>query len=305
MSILVVGSIALDTVKTPFGERQEALGGSAVYFAAAASYFAPVRMVGIVGDDFDIKMLDALLEREVDLAGVSVESGRTFRWTGVYSTDMNMRETLETQLNVFADFHPHIPDQYRNTPYVFLANINPELQLDVLRQVRTPQLVVCDTMNLWIESRPKKLLELLSQVDIIVLNDEEARQLASESNLIKASKKVLAMGPKVVIVKKGEHGAWMVSEQDGLFSVPAFPTEHVVDPTGAGDSFAGGFVGYLARLGHFSGDALREAMVYGTVMASFDVEQFSIERLCGLDHTQIRNRFNALKELTHFGDGTL
>lgn len=303
MGILVVGSIALDTVKTPFGEAQDALGGSAVYFSAAASYFAPVKVVGVVGDDFDMEGLSFLLERDVDLTGVSVESGRTFRWSGVYDNDMNTRETLETQLNVFARFRPSIPDQYKDSPYVFLANIDPELQLDVLRQVHEPKWVVCDTMNFWIEGKKEALLELLGKVDIIILNDSETRQLASETNLIKASKQVLAMGPEVVIVKKGEHGAYMVSERYGLFSIPAFPTESVFDPTGAGDTFAGGFVGYLGRIDQVTSDTLRQAMVYGTVMASFNVEQFSIERLRHLDYAEIRSRFDALRQLTCFGNG--
>ena len=300
MDILVVGSIALDSVKTPYGQTQESLGGSAIYFSASAGCFAPVRVVGVVGNDFDMDALSFLSERGVDLAGISVEAGRTFRWTGVYGDDMNTRETLETQLNVFADFRPDIPAQYRDSPCVFLANIQPELQLDVLRQVNHPALTVCDTMDLWIETRREALLELLAKVHVIILNDSEARQLTGEANLVKASKQVLDLGPRVAVVKKGEHGAWMLSQSNGPFTIPAFPTESVLDPTGAGDTFAGGFVGCLARAGQFSDDALRQAMAYGTVMASFSVEEFGVGRLRGLQATEIQSRFHALKRMTDF-----
>jgi len=296
MSVLVVGSIALDTVKTPFGEVEEALGGSAVYFAAAARYFAPVYVVGVVGEDFPMEGLAFLSAGSVDLQGVQVAKGRTFRWSGVYGSNLNERETLDTQLNVFADFHPKIPSSYREAPYVFLANIDPVLQLDVLDQVRAPKRVVCDTMNFWIEGKRKELLEVLRRTDIVVLNEGEVRQLVGESNLIKASEGVLELGPEVVVVKKGEHGALMVSG-DSFFFVPAYPTTRVFDPTGAGDSFAGGFVGYLAQADDFGEETLRRAVVYGSVMASFDVEWFGVERLRDLKEREIQERFQTFREM--------
>lgn len=296
MSVLVVGSIALDTVRTPLGEVEEALGGSAVYFAAAARYFAPVWMVGVVGEDFPMEELDFLSAGSVDLGGVQVAEGRTFRWSGVYGLDVNERETLDTQLNVFADFHPDIPESYRDAPYVFLANIDPTLQLDVLDQVHAPKRVVCDTMNFWIEGKRAEVLEVLKRTDIVVLNDGEVRQLVGEPNLIKASEDVLELGPEVVVVKKGEHGALMVSG-DSFFFVPAYPTTCVLDPTGAGDSFAGGFVGYLAQTNDFGEESLRRAVVYGSVMASFNVERFSVERLKDLEEAEIRERFGTFQDM--------
>ncbi|MCK5380149.1 MAG: sugar kinase [Candidatus Latescibacteria bacterium] len=296
MRVLVVGSIALDTVKTPLGEVEDALGGSAVHFSAAARYFAPVGMVGVVGEDFSMAGLDFLRAGSVDLEGVKTAKGRTFRWSGVYGSDINERETLDTQLNVFADFHPELPESYRDAPYVFLANIDPTLQLDVLDQVRAPKRVVCDTMNFWIEGKREVLLEVLKRTDIVMLNEGEIRQLVGESDLIKASKKVLNLGPEVVVVKKGEHGALMVSK-DAFFFAPAYPTEHVFDPTGAGDSFAGGFVGYLAQVDDFGRESLRKAVIYGSVMASFNVERFSMERLKNLEEKEIEERFGAFREM--------
>ncbi len=301
MSVLVVGSIALDTVKTPFGEAKDAVGGSGVYFAAGASFFTPVNVVGVVGQDFPLHSLDFLKTRKVDLRGLSVEKGKTFRWSGVYGFDLNTRETLDTQLNVFATFKPSIPDAYRRTEYVFLANIDPELQRDVLRQVERPRLVVCDTMNFWIEGKRDALLKTLQQVDILILNDAETRQLAEEADLIKAARRVLTMGPKTVVVKKGEHGALLISPDD-FFAAPAFPTESVFDPTGAGDSFAGGFVGHLARSGDLSHAAMRQAVIYGSVIASFNVERFSMERLKDLTHEEIQARFREFKKITHFDE---
>jgi len=299
MSVLVVGSIALDTVKTPFGQAQDAVGGSAVYFAAGASFFVPVHVVGVVGEDFPLDSLDFLKGRGVDLRGLSVEPGRTFRWSGVYGSDLNSRETLDTQLNVFAAFKPAVPDACRRTVCVFLANIDPELQLDVLRQVDRPRLVVCDTMNFWIEGKRDALLRTLQEVDVLILNDAETRQLAGEADLIRAARKVLTMGPKTVVVKKGEHGALLISSNT-FFAAPAFPTESVFDPTGAGDSFAGGFVGHLARTGDLSENSFRQAVIYGTVIASFNVERFSMDRLKDLTREEILERFRALKRITHF-----
>ncbi|MCD6334726.1 MAG: sugar kinase [Candidatus Latescibacterota bacterium] len=296
MRVLVVGSIALDTVKTPFGEVEDALGGSAVYFSAAARYFAPVDMVGVVGEDFPMEGLDFLRAGSVNIQGIQRMKGRTFRWSGVYGSDLNERETLDTQLNVFADFHPELPESYRDAPYVFLANIDPTLQLNVLDQVRGPKRVVCDTMNFWIEGKRETLLKVLKRTDIVVLNEGEVRQLVGESDLIKASKKVLELGPEVAVIKKGEHGALMVSNS-GFFFAPAYPTEHVFDPTGAGDSFAGGFVGYLAQGDAFDEESIRRAVVYGSVMASFNVERFSVERLKALDKKEIRERLQAFREM--------
>lgn len=299
MSVLVVGSIALDTVKTPFGEVQDALGGSAVYFAAGASFFAPVNVVGVVGEDFPLPSLDFLKARKVDLRGLSVQPGKTFRWSGVYGADLNERETLDTQLNVFAAFKPSIPDAYRRIDYVFLANIDPELQFDILRQVESPRLIVCDTMNFWIEGKRDALLRTLKAVDILILNDAETRQLAEEADLLRAARKVLTLGPKALVVKKGEHGALLISSET-FFAAPAYPTESVFDPTGAGDSFAGGFVGRLAQTGDLSEDGLRRAVVYGSVIASFDVERFSVDRLKDLSQDEIQERFRAFKRMTQF-----
>jgi sugar/nucleoside kinase (ribokinase family) len=299
MSVLVVGSIALDTVKTPFGEAQDALGGSAVYFAAGASFFTPVNVVGVVGEDFPLPGLDFLKARQVDLRGLSVQPGKTFRWSGVYGANLNERETLDTQLNVFAAFKPSIPDAYRRTDYVFLANIDPELQLDVLRQVERPRLIVCDTMNFWIEGKRDALLRTLKAVDVLILNDAETRQLAGEADLLRAVRKVLTLGPKTLVVKKGEHGALLISPET-FFAAPAYPTESVFDPTGAGDSFAGGFVGRLAQTGDLSEDGLRRAVVYGSVIASFNVERFSVDRLKDLSQDEILERFRAFKRMTHF-----
>jgi sugar/nucleoside kinase (ribokinase family) len=299
MSLLVVGSTALDTVKTPYGEVHDALGGSAFYFSAAASYFTQVKIVGIVGDDFPMNQLDFLIERGVDLSGLEVVKGKTFRWGGVYHENMNHRDTLFTHLNVFETFAPKLPSQYQDVPFLFLANIHPELQLSVLAQVKKPKLVVLDTMNLWIDIALPALKEVLSKVDIVILNDQEARQLTGEINLIKAAKLVIEMGPKTVIVKKGEHGAFVISDKD-IFAVPAYPLESLFDPTGAGDSFAGGMMGYLAKCDDISPQTLRKAIVYGTVTASFSVEQFSIQRLQDLTHNEIDSRYHKLERMTKF-----
>lgn len=297
--VLVVGSVALDTVKTPYGERTDGLGGSATFFAAAASLFAPVRVVGVVGEDFPMDQLRFLQTRSVDLTGLQITQGRTFRWIGQYGMDPNARQTLDTQLNVFADFRPILPEAYRDTGYVFLANIDPELQLEVLHQIRSPNVVACDTMNFWIEGARTALMDVLRAVQIVILNDAEVRQLAEDPHLIRAARKVLGTGPKVVIVKKGEHGAFMMFE-DRFFTVSAFPTDSVVDPTGAGDAFAGGFMGYLARAGSLEEGILRRAMVYGSAVASFAVEQFSVERLKTLTFPEIVERCQALRRMTAF-----
>ena len=289
----------MDTVKTPFGEATDAVGGSAVYFAASASYFADVGVVGVVGEDFPLRDLAFLERRNVSLAGLEVRPGKTFRWSGEYERDVNIRRTLDTQLNVFASFRPRIPEEYRNSPYVFLANIDPELQLNVLEQVQEPKIVVCDTMNFWIEGKRDALLRILSRIDILILNDEEARLLTGEVHLLRAIQAIFPLGPDVVIVKKGEHGALMKT-QNTLFFTPAFPTECVLDPTGAGDCFAGGFVGYLARAGEVTDASLRQAVICGSVMASFDVERFGVEGLKDVSQGEIAARFERFREITAF-----
>lgn len=300
MSILVVGSVALDTVKTPFGEVDDALGGAAVYFSAAASYFSPVNFVGVVGSDFEVSQLDFLKTRNVDLGGLETREGKTFRWGGVYMDDLNARETTFTHLNVFEHFQPRIPDEYKNSETIFLANIAPELQLDVLRQVHAPKLVALDTMNYWIDGSLPALTELLKQVHVLIINDSEAKQLSGETNLVSAARVIQEMGPKVLIIKKGEHGAQMISEDFSFFSVPAFPLESISDPTGAGDTFAGGFVGYLALAGDLTDEHFRQALVCGSTMASFCCEKFSLDRLVDLSRGEIQERYKAFWQMTTF-----
>jgi sugar/nucleoside kinase (ribokinase family) len=299
MGVLVVGSVALDSVKTPFGEVRDALGGSATFFSVAAAYFTEVAMVAVVGSDFPEKHIDLLDSRGIDTSGLLVEEGETFRWAGVYGCDLNDRETIETLLNVFETFRPHIPERLAESEFVFLANIDPELQLSVLEQVNEPRLVACDTMDFWIEGKREALCVLMKKVDIMVMNDAECRMLAGEPNLIKAARAVLEMGPKTIVVKKGEHGA-LLADRDCFFSAPAYPCETVFDPTGAGDSFAGGFMGYLAKTRDVSTAGIRRAVIFGTVMASFCVEEFSVDGMTSLDQADIERRFRVLKELSHF-----
>lgn len=299
MSLLVVGSIAYDTVETPFGKVEDSLGGSALYFSAAASLFGPVNVVGVVGSDFDASKISFLKKRGVDLEGLYMESGKTFRWGGRYYEDMNKRETLFTYLNVFERFQPRIPEHYRKSKYVFLANIDPELQLQVLDQIEKPELVVLDTMNFWISGKRAELENVLKRCDIIVLNDEEAKELTGEFNLIKATKRIIEFGPKSVIVKKGEHGAMLYHNQEFFFA-PAFPLEKVIDPTGAGDSFAGGFMGFIAKQNKSDFATLKKAIIYGSTIASFNVEDFSFNRLKTLTMEEIEERVNAFKALTSF-----
>ncbi len=299
MQIVVVGSVALDTIRTPFGQAEEVLGGSATYFSLAASLFGSVGIVAVVGDDFPRNYIELLSSRGVDLKGLQTVPGRTFRWKGYYDYDLNTAHTLETQLNVFQDFDPVIPEEYRDAEYVFLANIDPVLQRKVLEQVRGPRVVVCDTMNFWIENRRDELLKTISLVDILVLNDSEARQLAGHPHLISAGRKLLEMGPSRVVIKKGEHGVIMISDGT-FFSLPAFPCEEVFDPTGAGDSFGGGFVGYLARSGELGEETMRRAVVYGSVVASYTVEAFSCERLQDLTVEDVERRFSQFMEMTCF-----
>lgn len=296
MSLLVVGSIALDSVKTPFGEVEEALGGSAVYFSHAASFFNSVRLVGVVGSDFSKEKIELLKKKKIDLKGLMVDEGRTFRWKGEYGYDLNVARTIYTHLNVFANFKPKIPSEYRATEYVFLANIDPDLQRGVLRQVDKPDLVACDSMNYWIENRRSALKRLLKKIDIFFANDREAREFSGEHSLLKAARYIFSCGPKIAIIKKGEHGVLCISG-DYLFSYPAYILEDPFDPTGAGDTFAGGFMGYLSRIKKLNETALRKAAVYGTILASYAVEDFSINRLLHLNSKDIRNRYNEFKKL--------
>ena len=289
----------MDNVKTPFGEVKDALGGAAVYSSVAASYFTPVRLVGVVGNDFPDQHVEFLSERNIDLAGLQKVDGKTFRWAGYYEFDMNQAHTLDTQLNVFQEFRPHLPEEYRESKYVFLANIDPELQLQVLDQIKSPKLTVCDTMNFWIESKPDTLIEVLKRVDVVFLNDAEARQLCGTFSLVKAARLIREMGPKVVIIKKGEHGAVMVSDHT-YFSAPSYPLEEVKDPTGAGDSFAGGFIGYVASTDDISEANIRKATIYGSTLASFDVEDFSLSRLSSLTQSDIADRYDEFKQIAFF-----
>jgi len=299
MSLLVVGSVALDSVETPFGAREDVLGGSATYFAAASSLLTRVSVVGVVGDDFPLSELEFLGRRGVDLEGLEKVRGRTFRWKGKYGFDLNAAETLDTQLNVFEHFQPKLGAQARKAERIFLGNIDPELQLRVLDQVERPQLVCADTMNFWISGKRATLLKLLPRVDVLMVNDSEVRQLAGESNVIKAARAAQQMGARNVVVKRGEYGALLVDGAQSFYA-PAFPLADVVDPTGAGDSFAGGFLGLLDRLSSSDPSALRQATVMGATIASFTVEQFSIDRLRDLTLVEVRKRFDAFRHLTHF-----
>jgi sugar/nucleoside kinase (ribokinase family) len=299
MSLLVVGSVALDSIETPFGTATDALGGSATFFSAAASFFCPVQLVGVVGHDFPRHGLEFLERRGVDLSGLDQKPGESFRWSGLYSFDLNKRETRETRLGVFADFRPVIPHAFRNAQWIFLGNIDPELQLEVLEQVRDPRLVACDTMNYWIEGKREALLRLLANVDLILVNDSEARELSGDYNLLRAARWIQAHGPDVVIVKKGEHGAILFT-RDVIFFAPGYPLEIVFDPTGAGDAFAGGFLGYLARAGSTDPAHLRRAMIFGSALGSFAVERFGVERLIDLRFDAIEERVVQFREMTHF-----
>lgn len=299
MPVLVVGSVALDSVETPFGKADDVLGGSATFFSAAASLLTPVQLVGVVGTDYPMEKLEPLAARGVDLAGLERADGQSFRWRGRYRHDLNSAETLETHLGVFSRFSPKIPSQFRDAPFVFLGNIDPRLQLDVLNQVTRPQLIACDTMNFWIQSRRPELIDLLGKVDLVMLNDGEARQLSEKVNLVQAASWIMELGPKHVIIKKGEHGALMFSHGH-VFFAPAYPLESVFDPTGAGDAFAGGFIGYLARSGDLSEANMRRAVMYGSALGSFAVEKFSTERLMTLTRGEIDSRVRQLRELTAF-----
>lgn len=297
--VLIVGSVGIDDVKTPLGEVKNVLGGAACYASVAASFFAPVLLVGVVGEDFPSEHLAFLASKGIDLTGLQQVPGKTFRWSGYYDYDLNQAHSLDTQLGVFQDFRPLLPEHYRKAEYVCLANIDPELQIEVLNQVHQPRLVMCDTMNFWIEHKKEALKEVLCRVDIAFMNDAEARQLCGTFSLVKAARQIQEWGPRVVIIKKGEHGAVMFSDS-GHFSAPSYPLETVVDPTGAGDTFEGGFVGYLAKVDNPTEVELRKAIIYGSVLASFNVEDFSLNRMRTLTLEDIAQRYREMKEIAFF-----
>jgi len=299
MSILVVGSVALDSVKTPFGQVDRALGGSAIHFSASASFFSKLHLVGVVGEDFPEGEIQFLKERGVDCSGIQVQKGKTFHWKGEYDFDLNTAKTLETHLNVFADFSPEIPSILQGTPYVFLANIHPALQLKVLDQVKNPKLKALDTMNFWIHGELESLKKVMARVNLMVINEGEARELTKEGALLTAARKIQSWGPEIVIIKRGEYGALLFHKHE-IFSAPGLPLETVKDPTGAGDSFAGGVMGYLALKGNLSLETFKQAIVVGSAMASFNVEDFSCRRLKTLTRSEIYERVGEFKKLANF-----
>lgn len=303
MSILVVGSVAFDSVKTPFGERERILGGSATYFSVAASFFTDVRVVAVVGDDFGPAEEAVFLEREIDISDLERVPGRSFHWSGEYGYDLNIAHTRDTQLNVFADFKPKLSAGARETPYLFLGNIQPQLQVEVREQVAA-KLVAADTMNYWINNTPEDLGEVLKRIDLLVINDAEAREIAREANLVRAARRILSMGPKRLVVKRGEYGSAMFTE-NSYFATPAYPLEEVFDPTGAGDTFAGGFMGYLAATNATDEAGVRRAIIYGSVMASFNVEEFGCERLRRLTYDEINARFRELRAFSNFEEADM
>jgi sugar/nucleoside kinase (ribokinase family) len=304
LSILVVGSVALDSVQTPFGKVEDALGGSATYFAMAAGLYCPTKLVAVVGDDFPQEHVDFLRSRHVDLSGLQRVEGKTFRWKGRYDYDLNTAQTLDTQLNVFATFHPKLPDDFRDAEFVFLANIDPDLQAEVARQIRSPRLIALDTMNYWIDYKKEALTTALSLANIVLMNEAEAREYGNTFSLIRAARKIMALGPMAVIIKKGEYGAALFCRSEHLISqyffAPAYPLEKINDPTGAGDTFAGGFVGYLAKHQDTSIEAMKRAIIHGSVVASFTVEAFSVDRLRSLTPADIATRYYEMQHFTHF-----
>ncbi|PYV27288.1 MAG: sugar kinase [Acidobacteria bacterium] len=298
-SLLVVGSVAFDSVQTPYGKAEGILGGSASFFSVTASYFAPVRVVGVVGEDFDTEHLQVFTSRSIDVEGLEQAPGRTFRWRGEYDGDMSEAQTLETQLNVFEHFAPKVPSSYLDSQFVFLGNIDPPLQLHVREQLPKAKLVACDTMNYWINRKPEELRTTLAAVDLVVINEVEARMLSGTENLRRAARAIQDLGPRIVVIKRGEYGACLFKDST-IFFAPGYPLEQVHDPTGAGDSFAGGFMGHLARSADLSEGSLRRALVYGSVMASFAVEEFGLGRLLRLAPEEIEARFSEFKSMTHF-----
>ncbi len=299
MPVLVVGSVAFDTLKTPYGQANEVVGGAATYFSITASFFAPVNIVAVVGDDFGPEQLKVFEGRRIDTRGIERAAGRTFRWSGEYTGDMNEAKTLDTQLNVFERFQPKLPAPYLASDFVFLANIQPTLQLAVREQLPNAKLVGLDTMNFWINGTPEDLRRTLARVDVLIINDKEARTIAGIDNLRRAAAAIRKLGPSTLVVKRGEYGACLFQE-NSIFFAPGYPLEEVHDPTGAGDTFAGGFMGYLASAGDLSDGCLRRALIYGSVMASFAVEEFGVSRLLRLTRSEIDARFNEFKSMTHF-----
>ncbi|MGZ7031992.1 MAG: PfkB family carbohydrate kinase [Thermoanaerobaculia bacterium] len=302
MSILVVGTVAFDNIKTPFGTAERCLGGSATYFSVAASFFSPVDLIAVIGEDFTDADLAIFGGRKINLDGLKRVSGeKTFFWSGEYGFDLNVAKTRDTQLNVFADFQPKLSDAQKHPDVLFLANIHPELQMDVLRQTKRPRLVALDTMNLWIDTKRPQLEQAFSKVDLIIINEAEVRQFTKDANLVRGARQILALGPKTLVIKRGEYGVLMVTP-GGIFAAPAYPLENVFDPTGAGDTFAGGFLGYLASRDHVGDREMRQAIVFGSVLASFTVEKFSLDRLREVSLREIYDRYQEFRTLTHFDD---
>ena len=303
IKLLVAGTVAYDSIETPFGKADNVLGGSALHFTNAASFFTDVGIVATVGQDFNLADIAFLKERNVDMTGIEVDAGKTFRWEGRYGYDLNQAITLKTELNVIADFKPKIPEAYRGTDFLFLANIDPDLQIHVIDQADGAKTIVLDTMNFWIENKFDRLMDVIEKVHIVVINEAELREISKEHNLIKGARKILDRGPTCVIAKRGEYGVFMMSK-DEVFLAPAYPLEDVFDPTGAGDTFAGGFMGYLANVGDASGETIKQAIIMGTVMASFNVEDFSINRIKGLKAEEIKDRYHSFKGCMQFPDCT-
>ncbi len=304
IKLLVAGTVAYDSIETPFGKADNVLGGSALHFTNAASFFTDVGMVATVGSDFDMEGISFLKERSVDMSGIEVDHGKTFRWEGRYGYDLNQAITLKTELNVIEAFKPKVPEDYRNAEFLFLANIDPELQLHVIEQVTKPVALVLDTMNFWIENKYEALQKVIGRVDMLVINEAELREITKEHNLVKGARKLIDLGPVCIVVKRGEYGVFMMN-RDEIFLAPAYPLEDVFDPTGAGDTFAGGFMGYLANVGEATSETVKQAIIMGTVMASFNVEDFSINRIKRLTMPEIKERYHALKGCMQFGDISL
>ena len=299
--LLVVGTVAYDSIETPFGKVDNVLGGSALHFTSAASFFTDVGIVASVGQDFDLNDIGYLKERNVDMSAIRVDEGKTFRWEGRYGYDLNQAITLKTELNVIENFRPAIPDAFKDAEFVFLANIDPELQTHVIDQVKRPCTVVLDTMNFWIESKFDALMEAIGKVDMLVINEAELREISKEHNLVKGARKILEKGPQCIIAKRGEYGVLMVNK-DEIFLCPAYPLEDVFDPTGAGDTFAGGFMGYLSNVGEATGETVKQAIIMGSLMASFNVEDFSVNRLRALGYGEIKERYHSFRKCMDFGD---
>jgi sugar/nucleoside kinase (ribokinase family) len=304
IKLLVAGTVAYDSIETPFGKADNVLGGSALHFTNAASFFTDVGIVATVGSDFDMEGISFLKERSVDMSGIEVDHGKTFRWEGRYGYDLNQAITLKTELNVIETFKPKVPEDYRNAEFLFLANIDPELQLHVIEQVNKPVALVLDTMNFWIENKYEALQKVIARVDMLVINEAELREITKEHNLLKGARKLIDLGPVCIVVKRGEYGVFMMN-RDEVFLAPAYPLEDVFDPTGAGDTFAGGFMGYLANVGEATSETVKQAIIMGTVMASFNVEDFSINRIKRLTMPEIKQRYHALKGCMQFGDISL